>query len=453
MVYFLTNVTDKTLAFLYLLGHTRNQLADIYLAALAGPWAWTAEVLNILSGVADVVKTKVRPTSPPGPEPVPDHLLTLRISSRRRDISANATNVSVPRQRYHLSFRYGRTHCSAIHPPFDSTSSNQTIFKVIFSANLDATDDKDSTPAPVPNEPRRSSVALAAVVSGKKPQTRGKLGTSSVPFPSLPPSPGDDQPTPPQAGSIFSNLIRSNPALSPPVSGIVPRADRRGQVRRDVGGVSLPLRRSRKIALQGFDIVNQSEWRGRTLDEVAAVTARGRASATFPRIIDKGLLPPSLSSDDGKPASTISDYPTLTQSTPATSVELLHDHKRETGALTSNPGSTFEASNDAQALDAESAVRKVPMWETKETVGGFWDAVRLLDRFSSNRDRRRKLRWNVPERNAEEDWKWAKTEGKKPVGGRRLLVVSKPAPAPTAFISSQAVDDEWNDSGLFDEDT
>lgn len=294
---------------------------------------------------------------------------------------------------------------------------------------------------------------MAAVVSGKKPQTRGKLGTSSVPFPSLPPSPGDDQPTPPQAGSIFSNLIRSNPALSPPVSGIVPRADRRGQVRRDVGGVSLPLRRSRKIALQGFDIVNQSEWRGRTLDEVAAVTARGRASATFPRIIDKGLLPPSLSSDDGKPASTISDYPTLTQSTPATSVELLHDHKRETGALTSNPGSTFEASNDAQALDAESAVRKVPMWETKETVGGFWDAVRLLDRFSSNRDRRRKLRWNVPERNAEEDWKWAKTEGKKPVGGRRLLVVSKPAPAPTAFISSQAVDDEWNDSGLFDEDT
>ncbi|KIO23700.1 hypothetical protein M407DRAFT_214129 [Tulasnella calospora MUT 4182] len=87
-------------------------------------------------------------------------------------------------------------------------------------------------------------------------------------------------------------------------------------------------------------------------------------------------------------------------------------------------------------------------------VGGPWDDVRVQELFISNRERREKRRYNARERKAEEDWKWAKNEGKRPVGGRRHLAVSKPAPSPaTTLVASQVVDDEWKDPGFFDEDT
>ncbi|KAG8899240.1 hypothetical protein FRC00_001702 [Tulasnella sp. 408] len=81
------------------------------------------------------------------------------------------------------------------------------------------------------------------------------------------------------------------------------------------------------------------------------------------------------------------------------------------------------------AQDAEPSAQKALAREAEAT--GSWDDVRVQDLSGPDRDRygRRKLRYNAPRSNTDEDWPWAKMEGKKP-----------------------AVDDEGNERGFAGED-
>ncbi|KAG9025698.1 hypothetical protein FS837_004842, partial [Tulasnella sp. UAMH 9824] len=331
-------------------------------------------------------------------------------------------------------------------PSIVLTPSEQTSSEVIFDPTSGCVDKKTKGLAPARNlsDSPHSTVSLAASGSDRISHTSA-LGISSFPFPSLP-GPAEDH------GRIITNAdsLVSTPdgmnafgiVLSDPAGRIVSDACSLGPMKCAFDPISVPFKRSRKVALKGPRIINHTEWRSKSRHEVTTAVALGRATITLPQLPDVSLSSPSPPSDGGNISSTVSTWPTPTPSTPPTSIDLQPDHQCEAGTPNSPLNSIVEPLNDAQVLDTGDTVQEAPGGTIQETVAWWQQNVPFKDVQGSrrNRHRRRRLGCSASKSPTDEDWKWAKTEGKKPVGGRRPMVVTRPA-QPITFITSDAVVD------------
>ncbi|KAG8924074.1 hypothetical protein FRC00_005523 [Tulasnella sp. 408] len=215
-----------------------------------------------------------------------------------------------------------------------------------------------------------------------------------------------------------------------------------GISRHDIDAISVSFKRSRKVALNG-GIMNPVGWSGKPLNEATTAIARGRATITHPQFIDSALSTPLPSSDGGTPASNLISSPAPTQSTAPTSIDLQQD-ERQTGTPSSITCSPLNSPNVVQAQDAKASVQEAAEGIVEGAVawwrnGAQFKAVRSA---RHNRSGRRKSRYNALESATDEEWQWAKTEGKRPVGGRMPLVVTEPA-LPTTLVAPDTVDAEW----------
>ncbi|KAG8915890.1 hypothetical protein FRC00_009032 [Tulasnella sp. 408] len=488
-----TTVFDRTLSRSYLFNNVFTRLVDVRFAPSPETRAWIVTVLNGLRDREAVVPTLQRLASPLEPRLVLDRRLapverlvidqlqdlvsppcipsalgehpqakassTETLSTSRATSPANTTSLDTKRS----------AALASTIPSIVLTPAGQTTSEVLFDLTSGYVDDKTKglEPARNPSDTGHSTVSFASSVSGRVPYT-SSLDISSVPFPSLTGPAEDDERTIANAGSLVPKLDVKNAlgiVLSDPAGGIVSGLSLLGRaksvpafmffaaLRCALDAVSVPFKRSRKVALKGPNTINCAEWRRNSLDDVAAAVAREGDTITLPQLMDTPISTPVLSSDDGKLSSTTSSWPTPTPSTPPTSIDLQPDHQCGAGTPNCTLDSKLQSPNDAQVLDTEATVREAPEGKVEETVAWWRQDVPSKDVQSSRRSRHRRRRFghDALKSPADEDLKWAKTEGKKPVGGRRPLMVPKPA-SPTTLIASDAVDDERGEGGFEEEE-
>ncbi|KAG9045464.1 hypothetical protein FS837_006280, partial [Tulasnella sp. UAMH 9824] len=266
----------------------------------------------------------------------------------------------------------------------------------IFDATSDDVDEKRNNPAPPSNLSwtRRSGVPLATSLMGRRIPQNDLLGTSSysVPFPSLPGPLEDDEPTTPGADS---------PASKPGGMNAL--------------GIVLSAPRSSKSSLKSGSI-NPVGCSIKTLDAATTAISRGRATITLPQFINSAISTPSTPTDEGIPTSTTTTSPAPTRSTAPTSIDL-QQIEWKIGTPSSIAYSPLESSNDVQAQVAEAGIQETPGAKVEETVAWWRGNVPRKDVRSSRQRRHPEGRsgYNIPDNTTDEDWKWAKTEGKKPI--------------------------------------
>ncbi|KAG9033821.1 hypothetical protein FS837_002328 [Tulasnella sp. UAMH 9824] len=291
--------------------------------------------------------------------------------------------------------------------------------EVLFDASSDylGKNARDSPSFSKLNDTRYSAVSPApSSMSGRTAQNN-RFGISTIPFPSIPDPPNDHGPPTTNGDPLVTRSSGTNALglfLSPPSSKTVPRAY--------------------------------------SVDRANCHVAD--ATITIPQLVDSAVSTPSLSAHGGTPLSAITNSPTPTQSTAPTSIDLQGDHESETGTPTSIPCSTFQPPSDRQARDAEAFVQETFDDGKVEEAGAWWRNDRQpKDVRNTRRDlySPRKSGHSASESTTDEEWRWAKREGKKPVGGRTPLEVTKPA-SPTTFDASGPVDAEWEEGSTDAED-
>ncbi|KAG8932390.1 hypothetical protein FRC00_014616 [Tulasnella sp. 408] len=430
-----TTVFDRTLSRSYLFKNAFTRLVDVRFAPSPETRAWIVTVLNGLRDREAIVPTLQRLASPLEPRLVLDRRLapverlaidqpqdlvsppcvssalgehpqakassTETLSTSQPTSPANATSLDTK----------GSAPFASTIPSIVLTPLGQTTSEVIFDVTSSHADDKTKglEPARNPSDTRHSTVCLPS-----SPDMMSALGI----------------------------------VLSDTADGIIYGTGSLGRANCTVDAILVSLKRSRKLALKGPKIINHAERRGKPCHDVTTAVARGKPTMTLPQLIDSSISTPFIF---GRRKAIHS--PTPTPSTPPTSIDLQPDHQLGAGTPNSTLGSTLEPPSDAKVLDTEATVREVSEGKVEETVAWWRQDVPSKDIQSSNRSRHRRRRfgYNASKSPVDEDWKWAKTEGKKPVGGRRPLVVTKPA-SPTTFVASDAVDDEQGEGGFGDKE-
>ncbi|KAG8915639.1 hypothetical protein FRC00_002086 [Tulasnella sp. 408] len=429
-----TTVFDRTLSRSYLFNNAFSHLVDVRLAPSPETRTWIVTVLNGLRDREAVVPTLQRLATHLEPRLVLDRRLApverLAIDQPQDLVSppcifsalgehpqdkASSTETpptSQPTSPANATSKGSAPFASTI-PSIVLTPSGQATSEVIFDVTSSHVDDKTKglEPARNPSDTRHSTVCLAY-----SPGMMNALGI----------------------------------VLSDPADGIIYDTGSLGRVNCAVDAISVPFKRSRKLALKGPKIINHAERKGKPRHDVTTAVARGRPTITLPQLIDSSISTPFLSSDDGKLSSNTSSSPTQTPSTPPTSIDLQPDHQWGAGTPKPTLGSTSEPQNEAKVLDTEATVREASEGKVEETVAWWRQGVLSKDVQSLTRSRRR-FGYDGSKSPTDEAWKWAKTEGKKPVGGRRRLVVTITSP-PTTFVASDAVDDERGEGGFEDEE-
>ncbi|KAG8900421.1 hypothetical protein FRC00_013011, partial [Tulasnella sp. 408] len=417
-----TTVFDRTNAF--------NYLVDARLSISPETRTSIVTILNDLRESQAVVTNLQRLARPLEPGPVSD---------QRR---AQVERLAIDQPEDHVGVTSVSSACGNY--PQAGTLSNETL------PTSRATSPASATPITSPTDTKGSAAlqsTLPSIVLTPSDQTTSEVifgGTSGY---------VDDKAKGLEPDRNPSDTGRSIVSLASSVSGRVPHTSFVGISSCALDVISVPFKRSRKVALKGPNTFHHAEWRRKPLDDVATAVARGRATNTPPQLTDTPISTPALSSDDGKLCSTTASWPTPTPSTPPTSIDLQPDNQRGADTPSSTLESALQSPNEAQVLDTEATVREAPDGLVQATVAWWRQDVPSKDVQSSRRSRHRRRRFghDALKSPADEDWKWAKTEGKKPVGGRRPLVVTKPA-SPTTLVASDAVDDERGEGGFEDEE-
>ncbi|KAG9043591.1 hypothetical protein FS837_009371, partial [Tulasnella sp. UAMH 9824] len=475
-------VFDQTVSRLYLFRHALDSLVDVRLAISAETRASIATVLNGLREREDTTLQRLASSLELGLVPgqrlapverlaigQPQDLVSIPVlSSSGGDYPQARTplNEALP-----TSPATSLANANSITPPPNTkasaalsptlpsivlTPSEKTSSAVIFDSTSGCVDQKTKGLAPArnPSDGRHSTVTLAASVSGSRPPTID-LGISSLPFPSLPEPAEDHGRTITNADSLVSTPDGTNAlgiVLSDPAGRIVSDACSLGPVKCAVDPISVPFKRSRKMALKAPKLINHAEWTRKSCYEVTTAITLGTATNTPPHLSDASMSSPSPSSNGGNLSSTVSSWPPPTPSTPPTSIDQQPDHHCEAGAPSSPLDSKLEPLNDAEVLDTEATAPEAPEGKIEGTIAWWRHNVpfKSVQGSRRNRHRRRRFGCNASTSPTDEDWKWAKTDGKKPLGGRRPMVVTRPA-QPTTFVHSDAVDD-GRGAGDFEEE-
>ncbi|KIO26908.1 hypothetical protein M407DRAFT_23846 [Tulasnella calospora MUT 4182] len=263
-------------------------------------------------------------------------------------------------------------------------------------------------------------VALFAPINRRAKSNAGSVRKSSVPFPSLREVAGDVGSTGQTGPDVFAEII------------------------------ALP-KRSRKIAQKGLSFVNVDKFRGLVL----AATAPTRADTIPPRIIIHEISKSSFSSSDSQnyaasatssPHSTSASTFQTTATTPCSSqIDLQSDVEREdSGAPTATQLTTVEfepPQTDERNLN-EVAARRSEAEMLYVVEDGRADlGARIKFKFKTTK--------NVAQ--SSYHWRWAKTAGKLPEGGRRArrgseLVRQAPVSMPTPpSLVAWGLEDEDDD--------
>ncbi|KAG8920889.1 hypothetical protein FRC01_000544, partial [Tulasnella sp. 417] len=272
----------------------------------------------------------------------------------------------------------------------------------------------------------------------------GAPDSSLVVIPPPPAVPDDTEPKTvkndlPSPAASADNLLQIPTADQ--VHGILTRDRSSNPARCDFATGSAPYKSSRKIALEGVDIIDPAGWRGRSLEEIAEALRR-RGATTVPQSIPQATPAPTLSSSHGN-TSSISGSLALNHSTPLT--ELQQDRPWEAGTPNYSPYSTIEPRDDTPALEAETVVPTLPHSGEEPTAESFRDEVpwqvQSTSRLGWGGRIRAKLRHNARSSELNEEWRWAKTKGKTPVAGRS-------GSAPPTPVSTDDEEDEVDSQGF-----
>ncbi|KAG9033226.1 hypothetical protein FS837_002526 [Tulasnella sp. UAMH 9824] len=445
-------VFDQTLPRLYLLRPAFDRLVDVRLVTSAKNRASITSVLKRLRDREEVVTTLQRLASSQ------NYYKTIVLLPLNGSLSVNLKTSSVfhpspplvettlkpglyqtrPFQR--LGYIAGQRH----HPSSQHESNLfQSYLRIHFYYVNNKT--KDLEPARNPIDTRHSTLSLTSSVRGGVPHA-SFLGISSLPFPSLPGPAEDHGRTTTNTDSLVSTPGGINAlgiVLSDPTGRIVSDARSLGPVKCAVVPISVPFQRSRKLALIGLNIINHAKWSRKSRHDITTAIAPGTATITSPQLADASISSPSPSSVDGKLSSTVSSWPTPTPSTPPTWIDLQLDHQCKAGTPNSPLDSMLEPPNDAQVLDTEATVPEAPEDKIEWTIAWWRQNLPFKGVQGSrrNRNHRRRFGYNASKSPTDEGWKWAKTEGKKPVGERRPMVVTRLA-QPITFVHWDAVDDK-----------
>ncbi|KAG8897339.1 hypothetical protein FRC01_011374, partial [Tulasnella sp. 417] len=271
----------------------------------------------------------------------------------------------------------------------------------------------------------------------------GASDSSRVFIPPLPALPDDNEPKIvkndlPSPAASADNLLQIRAADQ--VHGILTRDRSSNPPRGTFATGSVPYKSSRKIAIQGLDVIDPAGWRGRSLEEIAE-TLRRRGGATVPQSIPQATPAPTLSSSHEN-TSSISGSPALNHST---SIGFRQDLRWEAGTPNYSPYSTFEPRSDTPAQEAENVVPKLPDSGEEPTVESCRDdvpwQVQSTSRLGWGRKIRANLRQNARSSELNEEWRWAKTKGKTPVAGRS-------GSAPPTPVSTDDEEDEVDSEGF-----
>ncbi|KAG8897932.1 hypothetical protein FRC01_011100, partial [Tulasnella sp. 417] len=305
---------------------------------------------------------------------------------------------------------------------------------------------ESSTSASTPTVTKDTGTTLPALFSRKEREV-SPLRTSRVVIPSLPTATDDSQP----------QVVKNGQAWPAPSVNTLPQLPTAAKLHGVVNGDFSPSRArsnfatgtvSYEIETEDVDIIDPAGWRGKSLDEIATGLRR-RGTATASRSITPATQTPSPFSSNGKSSSVLGSS-AHNQPTPPTSIEPQQNHPGETGTPNYSPEPSFEPRSDTTAQEAEAVVPKLPDGGEEHTVESFRDdvpwQVQAISRLGWGRE---KLRRNARRSEVNEEWRWAKTEGKIPVGGRRRFTATLASMrSEDTSLSTDDEDDEVDAQGF-----